>query len=79
MTKTRSYRAVFQNNKFNFWIEPYDENNFPSSGYQSDGAFYIPIEVKSKSDRVFIFAPSYLNDHEIKKLKDDWEVSDVNF
>ncbi|MDN8246532.1 hypothetical protein QZK48_08260 [Acinetobacter baumannii] len=79
MTKIRTYKAVFENNKFNFPKEPYDENNFPSSGFHGVDAFYIPIEVESKTDRVFIFAPNYLNEHEIKKLKDDWEVSDVNF
>ncbi|MGB9040389.1 MAG: hypothetical protein WCC23_18030 [Acinetobacter calcoaceticus] len=79
MEKIRTYKAVFINEKFEFLKQPYDENNFPSSGYHSLDGFYAPISVDSNTDRVFIFAHVGLNEFEIKKLKDDWQISDNNF
>lgn len=79
MTKIRTYEAEFKGNTFEFKSLPYNENNLPNSGYGSVKGNYKPVRVESKSDQVLIYAPADLNEHEIKKLKDDWEVSDVNF
>ncbi|MDO7225134.1 hypothetical protein Q5M53_02535 [Acinetobacter baumannii] len=79
MTKIRTFKAEYKNGKFDFLTQPYNENNFPNSGFKGLGGFFKPIEVESKTDRVFIFANVDLSEHEIKKLKDDWEISDLNF
>ncbi|WP_459661261.1 hypothetical protein ACL9Z5_001353 [Acinetobacter calcoaceticus] len=79
MSKIRTYQAEFIDGTFIFNPLPYDKNNFPNSGYESLKGKFQPIRVKSKTDEVFIFASTDLHEHEVKKLKDDWEISDINF